>query len=265
MGELGLQWSPPPPERLEAMDGERAELEARCRKTLRPAQRERFDHLLALAQRYALVRDEQVLDATLGWPLMRQALQRLGQHLVDAHLLAEPAHVYYLERSEIERALTGPAAPVDVTRAHRTRERQRRLAPPLRIGKPSKLLEATQSGVTWAMRSRSVEGGAHRGHAGKPGPRQRTRADRSRAGGVRSLRPAKILVAPTTSPAWTPLFARALAVVTDGGSVAAHASLVAREYGLPAVVAAEGATSRLRDGMIVTVDGSAGTVELLQD
>lgn len=50
--------------------------------------------------------------------------------------------------------------------------------------------------------------------------------------------------------------------VTDGGSVAAHASLVAREYGLPAVVAAEGATSRLRDGMIVTVDGSAGTVEL---
>jgi pyruvate,water dikinase len=63
-------------------------------------------------------------------------------------------------------------------------------------------------------------------------------------------------------PAWTPLFARAAAVVTDGGSVAAHASLVAREYGLPAVVAAEGATARLRDGMFVTIDGSAGTVEL---
>ena len=90
MGELGLQWSPPPPERLEAMDGERAELEARCRKTLRPAQRERFDHLLALAQRYALIRDEQVLDSTIGWPLMRRALQRLGQHLVDLHVLAEP-------------------------------------------------------------------------------------------------------------------------------------------------------------------------------
>jgi pyruvate,water dikinase len=76
------------------------------------------------------------------------------------------------------------------------------------------------------------------------------------------LLPGEILVAPTTSPAWTPLFTRAAAVVTDGGSVTAHASLVAREYGLPAVVAAEGATERLRDGMIVTVDGSAGTVEL---
>ncbi|MGZ3674284.1 MAG: PEP-utilizing enzyme, partial [Ktedonobacterales bacterium] len=75
--------------------------------------------------------------------------------------------------------------------------------------------------------------------------------------------PGEVLVAQVTAPAWTPLFARAAAVVTDGGSLAAHASLVAREYGIPAVVGASDATARLRDGQRVTVDGSAGLVELM--
>ena len=65
-----------------------------------------------------------------------------------------------------------------------------------------------------------------------------------------------------TTPAWTPLFARAAAVVTDGGSLAAHASLVAREYGIPAVVATTDATQRIRDGQRVTVDGGAGLLEV---
>jgi pyruvate,water dikinase len=72
----------------------------------------------------------------------------------------------------------------------------------------------------------------------------------------------EVIVAKGTAPAWTPLFARAAAVVTDGGSLAAHASLVAREYGIPAVVGTGDATTRLRDGQQVTVDGSAGVVEL---
>ena len=76
------------------------------------------------------------------------------------------------------------------------------------------------------------------------------------------LGPGEILVTGATTPAWTPLFARAAAVVTDGGSLAAHASLVAREYGIPAVVAAGDATQRIRDGQSVTVDGSAGLVEI---
>ncbi|MGE5596298.1 MAG: PEP-utilizing enzyme, partial [Hyphomicrobiales bacterium] len=59
---------------------------------------------------------------------------------------------------------------------------------------------------------------------------------------------------------WTPLFARAAAVVTDGGTLAAHASLVAREYAIPAVVGTGDATVRLHSGQLVTVDGTAGTV-----
>ena len=75
------------------------------------------------------------------------------------------------------------------------------------------------------------------------------------------LQPGEILVAPLTAPAWTPLFARAAAVVTDVGSAASHASIIAREYGIPAVVGCIDATSRLHTGMRVTVDGSTGNVE----
>jgi phosphohistidine swiveling domain-containing protein len=72
----------------------------------------------------------------------------------------------------------------------------------------------------------------------------------------------EVLVATTTAPAWTPLFGRVAAVVTDGGTLAAHASLIARECGIPAVVATEDATRRLDDGQLVTVDGTRGIVEL---
>jgi pyruvate,water dikinase len=75
------------------------------------------------------------------------------------------------------------------------------------------------------------------------------------------LLPGEVLVAPLTTPAWTPLFNRAAAVVTDVGSAAAHASIIAREYGIPAVVGCGDATSRLRTGMHVTVDGGTGNVE----
>jgi pyruvate,water dikinase len=72
-----------------------------------------------------------------------------------------------------------------------------------------------------------------------------------------------VLVAATTAPAYTPLFARAAAVVTDGGTLAAHASLIAREYGIPAVVGTGDATRRLRTGQRVLVDGGAGTVTVV--
>jgi pyruvate,water dikinase len=75
------------------------------------------------------------------------------------------------------------------------------------------------------------------------------------------LQSGEILVAPLTAPAWTPLFTRAAGVVTDVGSLASHASIIAREYGIPAVVGCGDATRRLRTGMRVTVDGSTGNVE----
>jgi pyruvate,water dikinase len=76
------------------------------------------------------------------------------------------------------------------------------------------------------------------------------------------LEPGEVLVAPLTAPAWTPLFLRAVAVVTDIGSATSHASVIAREYGIPAIVGCGDATARLQTGMGVVVDGATGNVEL---
>ena len=74
------------------------------------------------------------------------------------------------------------------------------------------------------------------------------------------FRPGEVLVCRTTSPAWTPLLACATAVVTEIGGMLAHAAILAREFGIPAVLAAPGAMTVLADGQQVAVDGSAGTV-----
>jgi pyruvate,water dikinase len=77
------------------------------------------------------------------------------------------------------------------------------------------------------------------------------------------LRPGEILVTTLTNVGWTPMFPRAAAVVTDMGAPLSHASIVARELGIPAVVGTGNATMRLRDGDRIRVDGERGTVELL--
>jgi pyruvate,water dikinase len=76
------------------------------------------------------------------------------------------------------------------------------------------------------------------------------------------MKPGDVLVAATTTPAWTPLFAMASAVVTDIGGPLSHGSIVAREYGIPAVLGTGVATRRIRSGQTITVDGSAGIVTL---
>ena len=74
------------------------------------------------------------------------------------------------------------------------------------------------------------------------------------------LEPGEILVAPSTDPGWTPLFLTAGALVMEMGGVISHGAVVAREYGIPAVVGVPDATTRLRTGQTVTVDGAAGTI-----
>ena len=77
------------------------------------------------------------------------------------------------------------------------------------------------------------------------------------------LEEGEILVAPSTSPSWTPVFGKIVAAVSDIGGVMCHAAIVAREFGLPAVVGAAGATKRIKTGDRLRVDGEAGTVTIL--
>ncbi len=79
------------------------------------------------------------------------------------------------------------------------------------------------------------------------------------------LMPGEILVAPITDPAWTPLFMPAEAVVVNVGALMSHAVIVSRELEIPCVISVEDATVKLADGMLVEVDGTAGTVTVLPD
>ena len=79
------------------------------------------------------------------------------------------------------------------------------------------------------------------------------------------LQPGDVLVCPITSPVWSVLFSSVGALVTDSGGVLSHSAIIAREYRVPAVVATGNVTAVVRDGQSVTVDGGAGTVELVQE
>ncbi len=79
-----------------------------------------------------------------------------------------------------------------------------------------------------------------------------------------SLEPGEVLVCVMTSPPWTPLFGVASAIVTDSGFAFSHPAIAAREYGIPCVVGASGATKKIRSGDTITVDGDAGTVTILE-
>jgi pyruvate,water dikinase len=72
----------------------------------------------------------------------------------------------------------------------------------------------------------------------------------------------EILVAPLTNPVWTPLFAIAGGIVTEVGGILSHGAIVAREYGIPAVMSVADATTRLVEGQVVTIDGTRGIVIL---
>jgi phosphoenolpyruvate synthase/pyruvate phosphate dikinase len=79
------------------------------------------------------------------------------------------------------------------------------------------------------------------------------------------MAPDTILVCTTTTPAWTPLFAQAKGLVTDIGGALAHGSIVAREYGIPAVMGTGVATQRIENGQLIQVNGDTGTVTLLDE
>lgn len=261
------------------MEENRRAAEAACRTALtgKPRLRRRFDTLLALAQRYAVLREEQAGWFTLGWPFMRHAVLRLGAALQAHGALDRAEDIFFLTREEVDARLAGEQLGagaevgnlrVAVVTRRQEWERQRRLSPPLVLGHApgaSVIARAADAMRAPGAAEDAVLDGSEvlKGMPASPGRATGlVRVIRGPEDFARFL-PGEVLVAQVTAPAWTPLFSVATAVITDGGSLAAHASLVAREYGIPAVVGMGDATARLRDGQRVTVDGSAGTVVLI--
>lgn len=247
----------------ERLAGESRAIEASARAALAPTPRllHQFDRLVATAREAHLMRQRQTGAFTLAWPAMRRALDRLGAWLVASGRLSDAQDVYFLRRDE----LTGTNLPTHAALAERRRTwlGQRSLTPPLLLGELTSVWKQA-----FAQMDALVHGDAApapdeiRGYPGSPGRvTGRVRILR-RLDELERLNVGEILVAPVTTPGWTPAFALARAVITDTGSIASHASIVAREYGIPAVVATGDATARLSDGQVVTVDGSRGVVFL---
>lgn len=243
----------------------RVAAERHCRTVLanRPRLLARFDALLAVVQRYSVIREEQARDFTLGWPLLRRAARRLGELLESADVTDTSDDLFFVPFGALS-AVVPKTVGVDYRDGIRENralwQRQRNLPAPLTLGSPGLIGDPIARAVATARGRTPVPDGAILGQpAGAGHATGRVRVV-SGPEDFADFRAGEILVASTTAPAWTVLFARAAAVVTDGGTLAAHASLVAREYGIPAVVGTGTATVRLHTGQLVAVDGYAGTV-----
>jgi len=226
-----------------------------------------FRRLLTDSQHVVPIREEQVSELTIAWPVMRRAVLRIGGWLADNGAIAEADDVFFMTRDEVLQALGGATAvtPADLAGRRDLRAEHARLVPPRQVGRANPMMEKVWDSfpklVGAVPSDRAIVSGVPASAGRATGLVRVIRQPDEFA----DLQPGEILVAPLTSPAWTPLFNRAAAVVTDVGSAAAHASIIAREFGIPAVVGCGDATSRLPTGMRVTVDGTTGNVEPASD
>jgi rifampicin phosphotransferase len=186
---------------------------------------------------------------------VRAQLAILGAGLAARGLLAAASDVYFLELREVAAALDG-TEPVDLRavvaarRAEYDRELRRRHIPRVLLS------DGTEPEVEHATPPREGALVGTPASAGAVTGTARVVLDPADA----HLEPGEILVAPSTDPGWTPLFLTAGGLVMEMGGANSHGAVVAREYGIPAVVGVPDATTRLHTGQTVTVDGAAGTV-----
>ena len=191
---------------------------------------------------------------TFGFALFRGTFLELGRRLVAAGTLDAADDVFMLTLAEVRAAVAGtpPSPPREIaaTRSREMAEAEDLELPEIIVGDQ---LVPRRRGATAASTLRGVPSsrGTYRGIV---------RVIRSLADADR-LQPGDVLVVPFSDVAWTPLFARAGAVIAEAGGMLSHSSIVAREHGIPCVVSVPGACS-LPDGATVHVDGFAGTVTL---
>jgi rifampicin phosphotransferase len=186
----------------------------------------------------------------------REALLGFGRRLVGEGMLDEVDDVWMLERTEL-------TAPLDLRAlvARRREEAVRGRTEGMRpyLGEPPEQRE--RDSVVEGFYG--TAGSALSGAGASPGVAEGIARVVSGPEDFSRVEPGDVLVAMTTTPAWTPLFPSLGALVTETGGILSHAAVVAREYGLPAVVGAAGATAAIADGARVRVDGAAGTITLL--
>jgi len=216
-------------------------------------------------------------------------VREFGALLSEHAFLADPEDVFFLRYEEVRSALEelrlhwsaggagvprGPAYwPPVVARRKTIHQALRRWAPPPALGQAPEAVTEPVTIMLWGITTERVhewlrESGkltdTIRGIAGSPGIVEGIARVIFDVEQLADLQDGEILVAPFTSTSWTPVFGRISGAVTDAGGVMCHAAIVAREYGLPAVLGAGSATKRIATGDRIRVDADNGTVTLIE-
>jgi rifampicin phosphotransferase len=269
----------------EAAVAERAErTAAQARELLTgraPSDRERFERALARASRaYPVREDNEHNTVSVPFALVRRAALEVGRRLAERGQLAAAGDVVFLEASEVPAALRDGTDRRALVR-RRQGERAWILAhpgpasygkdpgpPPPLTGLPAEARQVNEA-FLWAV-ERILAGSTQVG--GKPDHLTGIAASAGTSRGpvrvikdeseFHRLRAGDVLVCPVTSPVWSVLFPSIAALVTDSGGTLSHPAIIAREFGIPAVVATRNATTVLRDGQTIVVDGTAGTIRI---
>ena len=228
--------------------------------------------IVRIAAEYARIREDRPYYLHMLWPMIRRDLRACGKWLVGMGRLSHCDDVFFLEKDELIAALQlqreRPSSAMSESLFPFIRRRRERRAHQAISQPESTIFEGVMAGLLSVVAHRrrrfsrraspSLSGVS--GNAGHARGTARIIQDETDFGRFHA---GEILVARYTTPAWTPLFALAAGVVTEVGGSLAHAAIIAREYGIPAVLGVEHLLDRISDGQGVEIDGAGGTVTLL--
>jgi rifampicin phosphotransferase len=196
---------------------------------------------------FVRMREDTRFYVTLPLPVIRWIMLEFGRRLADRGVIDASEDVFHLKLDEVEHAWPPPA---ELRMLVDRRKHKRALLADTPVVDPRLLVVGGQTAGNALLT----------GTPGSPGIAEGPARIVHDAYEFGRLRPGDVLVAPYTHPAWTPLFQRAAAVVVDSGGAASHAAIVAREYGIPAVMGTADGTRRLTDDQLIRVDGNRGVV-----
>ena len=225
-----------------------------------------FCRLLQQTQTFVLTRENQKYHFVMAHSHLRDLYLALADQLVAAGRLTDQNDIFFLTSDEVETLLDGELSPDEgkrrVAQRRRAWKTHQQTTPPFALHQqPDGRLHTAALPVSPGDDDELLL----RGFAASPGAYTgRARVMLTPTDGV-GLEPGEILVASATSPGWAPLFLAAGALVTEIGGTLSHGAIIAREYGLPAVLNVTDATRRIRTGQLVHVDGSQGTIQLLEE
>lgn len=256
-----------PHERQQDSEKKRREAVQNITSRLKGRRLKAFGKNLERAQKYAPLREDGLADVGLSYPLLRRMLREIGDRFVQNAVIEQTDDIFWLTQEETEDTAvrldnykTADSLSDLIPHRRAIWQTARKASPPMMLpqiklfGKD--LMELKSGGAN------KQKGDALKGVGASPGTVTAQACVLHGPEDFAKMNTGDVLVASITTPAWTPLFARASAVVTDIGGPLSHGSIVAREYGIPAVLGTGTATKFIQNGQNITVDGNQGRVFL---